>query len=69
MHVSKMYLKNKLSAKETVELVRSAVSSGTQGVSDLARAGGADPQLKHAQRDLMRKLLKDSACPPVYWAE
>eukprot|EP00969_Alexandrium_andersonii_P169560 7495496-Alexandrium_andersonii.AAC.1 len=63
-----MYPRNKLSAKETVALVRRASRAGAAGVTDLAQAGGKDVGLKNAQRDLMRRLLKGTKMPPIYFA-
>ena len=63
-HVARLYLRNKMSAKDTVDLVRKAQKAEAKGVDDLARAGGP----KNAQRDLMRMLLRGCILPALYWA-
>ena len=45
--ISDIYLRNKLSAKDTADLVRSANRSSCVGVGDLAKAGGGG---KHPQK-------------------
>ena len=66
--VAHLHLSGRLSAKETQQLSASATAAGASGVSDLASAGkhGASPG--HMQRDILRKLLKDTDMPEPYFA-
>ena len=57
-HVARLYLSNKMSATDTVELVRKAQKAEAKGVDDLARAGGRRHVRQNAQRDLMPTLLR-----------
>lgn len=43
-NIAKVYLKNKLSAKDTAELVRNAYKSGTQGMDDTKPVGKTQPK-------------------------
>ena len=67
-HVARLYLSNKMSATDTVELVRKAQKAEAKGVDDLARAGGRRHVRQNAQRDLMRTLLRACTLPALYWA-
>ena len=62
-----LYLRNKLSAKDTSKLVRSAHGSGSSGLSDMKTIGKKCP--RNSQRDLMRKILKKIDMPPPYYAD
>ena len=67
--ISDIYLRNKLSAKDTADLVRSANRSSCVGVGDLAKAGGGGKHPKNYQRDLTRALVRTSVTPTPYYAE
>ena len=67
-HVARLYLGNKMSATDTVELVRKAQKAEAKGVDDLARAGGQRHVRQNAQRDLMRTLLRACILPALYFA-
>ena len=68
-YVASLYLRNRHSAAATQVLAEKATKAGASGVEDLAGAGASGRHPKNAQRDIMRKLLKHSNCPPVYWAK
>ena len=59
-HVVQLYIRNKVSALGTKIGANLATNAGAKGVEDLAKAS----QGKHAQRSLMRALLKDCQVPP-----
>jgi hypothetical protein len=65
LHISNLYLRNKMSAEDTKRLVIKANKAGAQGVSNLAR-----PSLpKNAQRGLMREMIKGATLPEPYYAD
>ena len=55
-NVTNMYLRNKLSAKDTAMLVSSAHANGCEQLDDLGNVGKSGD--KKTQRNLMRKLIK-----------
>ena len=65
-NVKTLYLKNKLSAKDTANLVRSAHKRGAEGLDAFKTIGKKQP--KNAQRDLMRKFTRGSTLPKPYFA-
>ena len=65
-HVARLFLNNKFSGPETVELVQKAFKAGAGGVSGLQRAAKQGEAMKNAARDLKRKLGKDLECPEPY---
>ena len=68
-HVARLFLNNKFSGPETVELVQKAFKAGAGGVSGLQRAAKQGEAIKNAARDLKRRLGKDLECPELYWAK
>lgn len=60
-NLADLYLGGQISAGRAATLFQDATQDGAQHVSDLAVSSG-----KNAQRDLSRKLLKDSKWPPLY---
>ena len=67
-NVSNLYLRNKLSAKDTAVLVRDAEQSGAKHVKDMAVVGSRGKHLKNYERDLSRKLVRDCNMPEPYMA-
>ena len=61
------FLENKLSARDIAKLSRGGVNSGADDVGVSAKAGAKGRQLQNAARDLMRKFLKDTDMPPLFW--
>ena len=68
-NITAIYLRNKLSAKDTAELIRDADVSGARQLSDLAKAGGGGKHPKNYQRDLTRNMVKGCLMPEPYFAE
>ena len=68
-NISEVYLRNKLSAKDTADLVRNAQRSSCRSVGDLAKAGAHGTRPNNFQRDLTRTLLRSSTSPTPYYAE
>ena len=68
-HVARLFLNNKFSGPETVELIQKAFKAGAGGVSGLQRAAKQGEAMKNAARDLKRKFGKDLECPEFYWAK
>ena len=62
-HVAKLFLMNKFSGKETVDLVQKALRAQAKGLTSLARAGGHGTAVQNACRDLTRALLQNSDMP------
>ena len=67
--MAKLYLENKMSAKEVIGLVQKAYRAGIHAVGPMARAGGAQGHWSNAARNLMSVLLKDLDFPAIYWAQ
>ena len=67
-NITAIYLRNKLSAKDTAELIRHADVSGARQLSDLAKAGGCGKHQKNYQRDLTRNMVKGCLMPEIYFA-
>ena len=67
-HVVDLFLTNAFSGRSTQALLLKAEAAGAAHVSDLAKAGarGAHPQ--NANRDLLRRLVRGSTTPSLYWA-
>ena len=65
-NLATLYLRNKLSAKDTTGLIRSAYKDGVSGVDDMATVGVNE---KNASRDLLRKFQKSIKSPEPYFAE
>ena len=68
-HVAPLFLKNKCSGLEVQSLCQSAQASGAQGVDDMAKTGAGGKHPKNISRDMLRQLLRGTACPEVYWAQ
>ena len=66
-NVTNMYLRNKLSAKDTATLVASAHASGAGQLADIRNVGKGEE--KNIQRNLMRKLTKTTKWPEPYYAD
>ena len=64
--ITNIYLRNKLSAKESADLIRSAHKSGARDLADCSKIGKKQP--KNANRDLMRKCIKKATLPKPYYA-
>ena len=60
-HVARLFLMNKFSGPETVELVVKAHAAGAQGVRAMRKAGAQGKHPQNAKRDLMRTLLTGSS--------
>ena len=69
MKVMHLHLRNKLSGKDTVELVQSAIKSKTEGLWDVKGAAAKGKQMGNANRDMTRQWLKGVKAPEPYWAE
>ena len=67
-HLSSLFLKNKMSAKETAISSKKATKAGAKGVEDLAQCASSSSS-KNIKRDLMRKACRKSGMPAEYWAE
>lgn len=65
--VTKFYLRNALSAKQTATLIKAAHKSGATDVADMSAIGQTSTS-KNQQRDLMRKILKGVKFPEPYYA-
>ena len=65
LNASDLFLSNTISAARAAGLFADAVAAGTQGVDDLAKIGSRGNQ----HRNLLRKLLKRSKWPSVYFAQ
>ena len=67
--MAKLYLENKMSAKEVIDLVQRAYRAGIHSVGPMAKAGGEERGWSNASRNLLAVLLKDLDFPALYWAE
>ena len=63
-NISDLFLSTDISASRAQELLQDAGASGSAHVGDMQRLGGA----KNVNRNLLRKLLKGSKWPKVYYA-
>ena len=61
------FLENKLSARDIAKMSRGGMNSGAEHVEDLARSGARGRQPQNCARDLMRKFLKETDMPPLFW--
>ena len=61
------FLENKLSARDIAKMSRGGLNSGAEDVGDLARSGARGRQPQNCARDLMRKFLKETDMPPLFW--
>ena len=68
-HIAHLFLKNRFSGPETVELIQKAYGAHAEGLDELLRAGGAGRHMQNSRRDLMRALLKGCKMPDLYWAD
>ena len=68
-HVVKIYLENKMSAKEICIMFQKAEAAGISEVGQMAKAGGAGGKWSNAARNLMRTILKGVEYPELYWSE
>ena len=62
-YVSDLSLKNKVSAKEARVGSTLASAAGARGVSDFCTVGASGKHDKHAHRDLLSKISKQSELP------
>ena len=67
--MARLFLLNKFSGPETVELVVEAHAAGAQGVRAMRKAGAQGKRPQNAKRDLLRTLLRGSSLPSYYWAD
>lgn len=67
-HVASLFLQNKFSGADAVQLVTKAQHAGAFGVDDLAKAGGGGKHLQNASRDLLAMLVRNCDWPSVYMA-
>ena len=63
-NISALYLAGRVSAQRAASLFEDSVAAGASNTEDLAV-----PVSKNSQRDLRRKLLKNSKWPPLYEIE
>ena len=68
-YIRGLFLRNKLSGKETVTLVQKANAAGAKGLARMRNAAGGGKHMKNASRDLMAQFLKTPSFPPEYLAE
>ena len=64
-YVAKLFLTNKFSSRETVELVSKARAACALGIDDLETS---QIHQRNASRDLMRRLLRNVTMLDLYWA-
>eukprot|EP00969_Alexandrium_andersonii_P253201 11190350-Alexandrium_andersonii.AAC.1 len=67
-HMKTLFLKNKCSGLEAQALCQAAQAAGAAGVKDLVAAGKRGQIPKNIHRDMLRKFLKGTTAPEVYWA-
>ena len=65
LNLTEVFLSNTISAGRAASILRDAAAAGAEGVADLAHM--ADD--KNVHRNLLRKLLKSSKWPRLYWAK
>eukprot|EP00974_Lingulodinium_polyedra_P091027 8826371-Lingulodinium_polyedra.AAC.1 len=65
-YVAKLFLTNKFSSRETVELVTKARAAQAVGIDDLVTS---QKHQQNASRDLLRRLLRNVTMPDLYWAK
>ena len=68
-NVCKLFLTNKFSAPEAVNLVRSAQGAGAGGVVDLANICAKAANMNNAARDMLRKVVRGARMPQLYWVD
>ena len=68
-HVSRLFLMNTFSGKNTHILFEKAERAGAMGSGDLAQAASRGRQAGNANRDLLRKIGKGARLPSLYWAQ
>ena len=66
--VGRLFLRGRLSGKDTQQLAASSSRAGACGVSGIAKAGKSGALLGNLSRDIMRNLLKDCSLPEPYMA-
>ena len=62
-----LFLDNKLSAKDVSRVATSAQRCGASGIDDIASAGKHGELPKNLARDILRKLLKGTTMPDLFW--
>jgi len=67
--MARLFLNNRMSAKEVCLLVQKAYKAGVQAVEPMARAGSSQGRWGNAARNLTKVLLKDVDFPDLYWAK
>ena len=67
--MARLFLRNKMSAKEVIVLVQQAYRAGISEVGSMARASGSSGQWSNAARNLTRVLLRGVDFPDLYWAQ
>lgn len=60
-----LFCRNEVSGKAAMQSLQKAHQAGARGCADLLHTRA----LKHASRDLLRRLLKESQWPGLYWAD
>ena len=69
MIIARLFLGNKFSGPETVELIQRAFAAGAAGLEEIQGAAAQGRCMKNARRDLLRHFLKHTTMPALYWAK
>ena len=67
--IARLFLGNKFSGAETVELIQRAFHAGAAGMDELQGAAAQGRCMQNARRDLLRHFLKHTTMPALYWAK
>jgi hypothetical protein len=68
-NVADLFLTNEISGCRTRQLLQDHVDADKHNVEDLLKAGASGKYPNNVARDLIRKLKKRTAWPPLYWAK
>ena len=67
--LTRRFCEGRLSALQSARAAAAAVRSGAQGDRVIAVAQGASQCSQNAQRSMLRRALRGSRLPPLYWAD
>ena len=69
MNVEDLFLSNEMSANRARQLLEDSVVADTRHAKKLLKVGCSGKYKQNISRDLLRRIKKRSAWPPLYWAD
>ena len=68
-NVADIFLQNELSGSRVRQLIEDHKHADKDAADDLLNAGSGGKHVNNIPRDMLRKLKKRTAWPPLYWAK